>query len=287
MASEHSDIRFASRAFKEAVTALTAAFRQSLADAGTQATREVTDELRQATKELDDAVAIAGLKLSGQRRTTRADHTRAELLAAARQVFAEKGYEGASVGDIATAAGYTKGAVYAHFDSKEELLLALVRELTNDDAALATTPVEDLPKLLSQCQTEGDSAEQTLLGMELYLYAIRNPEARSEITPLLVAAQNGIANLVHRHRSTNDSATNSKDADAPTQDDRDIAFALAALSTFAGIVAPLLPDADGPNCAAAIVRRLSEQLLRGSGGRGGRVGQGDVSLDPPVPPNSQ
>ena len=267
MASEHSDLRAASRALKDATSALTQAFRQTLAETGLQTTREITEELRQATKELDEAVAGAGMKLTGRRRTTRAEHTRAELLAAAQQVFAAKGYEGASVGDIAAAAGYTKGAVYAHFDSKEEMLLALVRELTAADAELATAPVEDLPGLLTRCQSGGDTAEQTLLGMELYLYAIRHPEARADIAPLLIAAQNGIADLVHRYRTTgstnqgDDTTSAQGEAATPTQADRDIAFTLAALSTFGGIVAPLLPDTSGPNSAKAIVRRLSEQLL--------------------------
>ena len=42
-------------------------------------------------------------------------------MAAAKDVFAAKGYEGASVADIAAEAGYTKGAVYAAFPSKKTL----------------------------------------------------------------------------------------------------------------------------------------------------------------------
>jgi AcrR family transcriptional regulator len=56
----------------------------------------------------------------------RKDETRARLLSAAASVFAERGIEGASVDAIAEAAGRTSGALYAHFGSKEGLLLELL-----------------------------------------------------------------------------------------------------------------------------------------------------------------
>jgi len=48
------------------------------------------------------------------------------LMNAAYTVFAEKGYEKATVDDIASAAGYTKGAFYWHFSSKEDLFLKII-----------------------------------------------------------------------------------------------------------------------------------------------------------------
>ncbi len=56
------------------------------------------------------------------------DWTRARILAAAREVFAQRGYHGALVEDVAREAGVSKGAVYVHFPSKEELFLSLVEE---------------------------------------------------------------------------------------------------------------------------------------------------------------
>jgi AcrR family transcriptional regulator len=56
----------------------------------------------------------------------RAKRTHRELLAAARRVFAHQGYEGATIEDIAHAAGCSKGAYYFHFASKQETLVALV-----------------------------------------------------------------------------------------------------------------------------------------------------------------
>ena len=56
---------------------------------------------------------------------------REQLLDVALQVFARQGYHGASMNDIAEAAGVTKPVVYQHFESKRELYLALLDEVGN------------------------------------------------------------------------------------------------------------------------------------------------------------
>jgi AcrR family transcriptional regulator len=56
-----------------------------------------------------------------------AAETRKRLLAAAADVFAERGYDGTRVADIAAAAGVSNGALYAHFGSKADLLVAALR----------------------------------------------------------------------------------------------------------------------------------------------------------------
>lgn len=49
-----------------------------------------------------------------------------KILSAALKIFSEKGYQGATIDDIVAAIGYTKGAFYCHFNSKEELFLAII-----------------------------------------------------------------------------------------------------------------------------------------------------------------
>jgi AcrR family transcriptional regulator len=56
-----------------------------------------------------------------------AAETRDRLLRAAADAFAERGYDGARVADIAAAAGVTRGAMYAHFGSKADLLACALR----------------------------------------------------------------------------------------------------------------------------------------------------------------
>src|SRR3954462_8403436 len=68
------------------------------------------------------ATSDAGPASSDKRSRT---NTRARLLAAARTTFTAKGYGATSVGDICTAAGFTRGAFYRNFDSRAEFSGAL------------------------------------------------------------------------------------------------------------------------------------------------------------------
>src|SRR5260370_42132776 len=66
-----------------------------------------------------------------RRRLTREDKRRANqgrILQAARKVFAQHGYHGATIGEIAEEAGLSNGAVYYNFANKEDLFLALLDE---------------------------------------------------------------------------------------------------------------------------------------------------------------
>ena len=53
---------------------------------------------------------------------------RSELTRAAARLFAEKGYHGTSIGDLAEAMGVQKGSLYAHIESKADLLWEVARE---------------------------------------------------------------------------------------------------------------------------------------------------------------
>ena len=79
-----------------------------------------------------------------------ANQTRARLLRAAADVFAERGYDGTRVADIATAAGVSNGALYAHFGSKAGLLVAALREHGRPVLAdlLAAKPDRPITELL-------------------------------------------------------------------------------------------------------------------------------------------
>lgn len=63
----------------------------------------------------------------GKRDAQKAE-TRAQLLAAARTVFAEKGYDQAAIKDVARAAGVAAGTVYTHFSDKSALAVAAFEE---------------------------------------------------------------------------------------------------------------------------------------------------------------
>lgn len=73
------------------------------------------------------------------------EQTPKRLLDAARKVFAQQGYDGASLDQVAAAAGMTKGAVYHHFDSKADLFWALAEERLERQMALADAAAVEAP----------------------------------------------------------------------------------------------------------------------------------------------
>ncbi|MDB5447688.1 MAG: tetC 2 [Phenylobacterium sp.] len=81
-------------------------------------------------------------------RVERAAATRAALVAAARRLFAEKGYHATGTPDLVAAAGVTRGALYHHFRDKEDLFEAVFRQVANElerDAANEVAALADDP----------------------------------------------------------------------------------------------------------------------------------------------
>ena len=74
--------------------------------------------------------------------TRRRENTRARLVRASLDVFVEKGIDGATVDDLVKAAGFTRGAFYSSFSSKEEVFIALFNEVTAELMAIANSSVE-------------------------------------------------------------------------------------------------------------------------------------------------
>jgi AcrR family transcriptional regulator len=68
-----------------------------------------------------------------------------EILEAALKVFAEKGYAGARMDDIASRAGVTKGTIYLYFDSKETVFKTLVRESIGATLSSVTASADAFP----------------------------------------------------------------------------------------------------------------------------------------------
>ena len=119
-----------------------------------------------------------------RQRLTRAQakaRTREHLLDAAARTFARKGYAAASVEEIAASAGYSIGALYSNFASKEQLFLELMaargeRRVTAVAEVLGTgDPVDALAALLERAA--GRDPDLMALRAEFWLYAVRNPEA--------------------------------------------------------------------------------------------------------------
>jgi AcrR family transcriptional regulator len=83
--------------------------------------------------------------------------TRERILAAAEKLFAEDGFDRVSMPAIAKASGITAGAIYKHFESKEELFFAVVRNAVETTAMRERPSFDaavDIPKLVAEYSTE-------------------------------------------------------------------------------------------------------------------------------------
>ena len=120
----------------------------------------------------------------------RRQHTRDLLLDAAEQVFSSRGFEGASLDEIADTAGYTRGAIYKHFTGKEDLFMSVNRRFNErilsgflDLIDPATPPDEvdlaQIAKRWHELQTQAPHAFG--LGTEFTLYVLRNPHVRAQV----------------------------------------------------------------------------------------------------------
>jgi AcrR family transcriptional regulator len=115
--------------------------------------------------------------------------TRAKLVDAALRVFAEQGYDHATVEDIAAIAGHSKGAYYFHFGSKEDILLELLstwiddqtRRLLAIESAKGPAAIALLDTLESLLRYDDRDPHWRLLLPEIWAQSHRNPKVRETL----------------------------------------------------------------------------------------------------------
>ena len=121
------------------------------------------------------------------------DQTRERLFEAAARVFEERGIGAASIDAIAAAAGFTRGAFYSNFDSKDELIIAMLedhveRSLHHHRELLAhhRDPVDYVAALRASDRSRQDPLGRApLLHMELILFVARAERRRPELAKRL------------------------------------------------------------------------------------------------------
>lgn len=122
------------------------------------------------------------------RQRERTEATRRKLLLAAEKVFARDGFEAARLEDIAGRAGYTRGAFYANFQSKEDIFFALLerwvgQRISEVKALIAQkeSPANLLRALREHYLQITQDRRLSLLSLEFKLFAIRHPEAHARL----------------------------------------------------------------------------------------------------------
>lgn len=218
-------------------------------------------------------------------RLTRAEsqeRTREDLLDAAAEVFARRGFNAASVEEVAEAAGYSKGAVYSNFAGKADLFLALLdREIHRvepewEEVFAADKTVEERVAGVAT-MLGGTDCGQTMMHMEFLLHALREPEARGKLAERYREMRAGIAENLERHFQA-------MGGDPPIPLDQ-LAWVMEAIELGLRIQACVDPDAVPEGLWAA----SQFPIAGGAGGTDARQsdrdvrGRGDQSSPPGAP----
>ncbi len=129
--------------------------------------------------------------------------TRERLLAAAERVLAGHGYGGASIDLITAEAGYSKGAIYSNFESKEAVFLELLRVYMERDMVelgrIVSLPPHQLSAALSAwLETMHCDSDCPLLVTELQLHARRNPVFATRYYALQDQQTRALARILER-----------------------------------------------------------------------------------------
>lgn len=117
--------------------------------------------------------------------------TREKLIDAAAEIIAQKGFQGATLDEVAAKAGLTKGAIYDNFNSKDELFFAVVM------AKPQRLPLPDKPaggakaKMAAMAEAaiaDGENARlQIPLRAEFLLYTLSHQEMSQRVAPWMKA----------------------------------------------------------------------------------------------------
>ncbi len=130
---------------------------------------------------------------------------RSQITGALMHVMAVKGYEGASIAQIARAAGLTQGLIHYHFQNKEAILLALLDQLSTGylqrlDLAVGgpAAPLQRLDTLLDFHLGLGAHADPDALACWIFLsgQALRSPAVRERFEQALAQTSDRVRGLI-------------------------------------------------------------------------------------------
>lgn len=190
-------------------------------------------------------------------RPTRGE-VRDRILDAASKVFAAEGFAGATIDAIGQAAGFTKGAVYSNFESKDELFLALLDrefELRGEQIAIALdrsdgdTAAAAREVSRSVLDSVRDHSDYYVLLVEYWLRAQRDPQLRDR--------------LIERRRAAAGQALHIVESTDTVPGDRrltDIAQLVVTLNLGVAMEEVLRPGTINPDLLAQLMTALLESI---------------------------
>lgn len=196
-------------------------------------------------------------------RTTREEshaRTRAELLDAGARVFARRGYDGASVAEIAEEAGYSHGAVYSSFEGKQDLFLTLYERWVAKRVAEIEDEWSEHRPLARAARAAADAwrtrfdrdPEAFLLRLEFSTRVARDPQLRERLGRRVGAVPLAIERLIERLVQQE-----GRELALPAHE---VALGLQALSLGLGLEALSNPEAIRPGLAGELAAVLTEAV---------------------------
>lgn len=145
-------------------------------------------------------------------REEKRQQTRGRLLEAAHALFSAKGLEATSVDEIAATAGYTRGAFYANYSSKLDLMKELIEQgFDSDIEALAlfesASTLEELAEAYAAYGRRFEEDPASLMWtMEFQMAAMRYPELRDAYTAQFATLMERVRSFVDRMIAAEDAA---------------------------------------------------------------------------------
>lgn len=191
-------------------------------------------------------------KLSKKRLTREESQqkTRTKLLNVAANMFAEHGFYDTSIDRIAEEAGFSKGAVYSNFGSKDDLFIEVFRDQQRKD-------MQDLEKIIESCETIDEfiqlleknhehgrkvGQKESILKLEFLLHALRNKAAQKSLADMLKENRQQMVDILQHFYKEDNSLS-------PGEADR-LAYLILSLDIGIGIQSFVLAE-DTPDKALA------------------------------------
>jgi TetR/AcrR family transcriptional repressor of bet genes len=196
-------------------------------------------------------------------RPSNTDQRRAQITGALVKVMAKRGYDGASIGDIARAARLTPGLVHYHFESKQEILLAALDDLVTGHASrlaarlesAGNEPAAQIAAFIDFHLGLGADADPEALACWILLSgeALREPKVRIGFQEAIAATVDRLAEVIREGVARRVFTCSSVDAAASA-----LVATIQGYFVLAATARSVIPKGS----AARATREMAEGLLR-------------------------
>ena len=199
-------------------------------------------------------------------RVERQAQTRSELVDAAERLFSANGFDKTSLDAVADAAGYTKGAVYSNFASKEDLFFAVYerrveRDVAERERALAEAEdagegILEAARSVASLRGRADADGWLAVFFEFWTHVLRHPEHRERFAAIHSRAVEPYVNQIERFAAE-------REVELP-MDSRQLTVAVYAMTTGMSLERLTQPDVVDGEAAVRMQQLMLETIANGA-----------------------